>query len=606
MRRLWRVSASAIVALGASMSILPATAGAAERWTSPSATATSGSCSALMPCRIDHAVNAAEAIDVVVVMPGTYAVTTALEPTKPIDLHGVFGEPRPRLVGDPKLNASTLTFKDSATVSHLAIEATASGQDALTLRGGTGERLLLSSVDGDAAKVVGAPGATLLRDSVAWTRSGDGGAAALKLRDGPDGGGVRVVNVTAIATSGDADGVRCETDQGESRILNSVVRGAAADVDATPSDDQGQDGGGDRSSDEGSSGNEGPGSTRCSASYSNLRPSLSPGVASGEGNQDEDPVFFDAADGDFHPVAGSPTIDAGFRGFASIRDLDGRERSNDAEADMGAYEYDPGYAPPTAPGTTGTTGTSSTDTTGATNTTGTSGTGTTGTSTGSTGDSSSTTGGPDTTTTSSATATTGTATGAPGPSDDAPAGPTPQLGASVVVAPATGAVLVKLPGDRGFAPLPAAHELPVGSTIDVRRGSVTLVSALDAQGSAQSATFRGGIFQVRQSPTGRGMTDIVLRRDLRCGRRPARGRRASASGRRRRTNRLWAKDRGGRFRTHGRNSVATVRGTEWLTEDRCDGTLTRVVEGKVAVRDRRRGRTVTLRAGLAYLARARR
>ena len=51
---------------------------------------------------------------------------------------------------------------------------------------------------------------------------------------------------------------------------------------------------------------------------------------------------------------------------------------------------------------------------------------------------------------------------------------------------------------------------------------------------------------------------------------------------------------------------ATVRGTRWLTLDRCDGTLTRVTEGAVAVRDRRRGRTVLVEAGRSYLARRRR
>ena len=35
---------------------------------------------------------------------------------------------------------------------------------------------------------------------------------------------------------------------------------------------------------------------------------------------------------------------------------------------------------------------------------------------------------------------------------------------------------------------------------------------------------------------------------------------------------LWGKDKGGRFRTHGRDSVATVRGTAWTVADRCDGT----------------------------------
>jgi hypothetical protein len=60
----------------------------------------------------------------------------------------------------------------------------------------------------------------------------------------------------------------------------------------------------------------------------------------------------------------------------------------------------------------------------------------------------------------------------------------------------------------------------------------------------------------------------------------------------------------GRFRSRGRYSAATVRGTIWLTEDRCDGTLTKVTRGRVAVRDFRRKRTVIVRAGKRYLARA--
>jgi ferric-dicitrate binding protein FerR (iron transport regulator) len=66
---------------------------------------------------------------------------------------------------------------------------------------------------------------------------------------------------------------------------------------------------------------------------------------------------------------------------------------------------------------------------------------------------------------------------------------------------------------------------------------------------------------------------------------------------------LWARDRGGRFRTYGNNSVATARGTAWVTRDRCDGTVTRVREGAVAIKDRRTGRTVIVRAGGSYLAR---
>jgi hypothetical protein len=79
---------------------------------------------------------------------------------------------------------------------------------------------------------------------------------------------------------------------------------------------------------------------------------------------------------------------------------------------------------------------------------------------------------------------------------------------------------------------------------------------------------------------------------------------ASASGRRR-VRRLWGSDSGGRFRTHGRHSQATVRGTRWLTEDRCDGTLTRVTEGAVVVRDFARHRNIVVSAGHSYLARKR-
>jgi len=61
----------------------------------------------------------------------------------------------------------------------------------------------------------------------------------------------------------------------------------------------------------------------------------------------------------------------------------------------------------------------------------------------------------------------------------------------------------------------------------------------------------------------------------------------------------------GSFRTRGRNAAATVRGTRWGTQDRCDGTLVIVQRGRVSVRDLVRHRTVLVSAGHAYLARRR-
>ena len=41
----------------------------------------------------------------------------------------------------------------------------------------------------------------------------------------------------------------------------------------------------------------------------------------------------------------------------------------------------------------------------------------------------------------------------------------------------------------------------------------------------------------------------------------------------------------GKFRTTGRYSAATVRGTIWTVADRCDGTLTHDITDSVAVTD---------------------
>jgi hypothetical protein len=188
--------------------------------------------------------------------------------------------------------------------------------------------------------------------------------------------------------------------------------------------------------------------------------------------------------------------------------------------------------------------------------------------------------------------------------------PPPVVGKTMVVAPVAGTVRVRAPGKAAFTPLTAGSAVPVGATVDTRAGTVELTSALGG-GRTQAATFRGAMFQVRQSASAKakGMTDLVLRGGSFAGC-PTRG--SHASGRaavidRRRppVRRLWAKDRGGRFRTHGRNSVATVRGTRWVTTDTCAGTRTTVTEGAVAVRDLRRKKTVLVRAGRGYLARSR-
>jgi hypothetical protein len=189
--------------------------------------------------------------------------------------------------------------------------------------------------------------------------------------------------------------------------------------------------------------------------------------------------------------------------------------------------------------------------------------------------------------------------------------PAPVLGQQVNVGPVSGQVRVAVPS-RGahasqkglrFVPLTEARQIPTGSILDTQRGTVELRSATDSRTKLQSGRFTSGIFQVLQSRKRRekGLTELRLKGASfnRC-----RGRGASAAGLSKRTIRSLRGNAKGRFRTRGKHSAATVRGTVWITADRCDGTLTKVSRGRVAVRDFRRKKTVIVRAGKSYLAKA--
>jgi streptogramin lyase len=186
---------------------------------------------------------------------------------------------------------------------------------------------------------------------------------------------------------------------------------------------------------------------------------------------------------------------------------------------------------------------------------------------------------------------------------DAAAVVPPKLGKTVVTKVKHGKVKVKVRGSDRFVELTDSASLPVGSVVDARHGRVVVRSAVDAAGRTQSGTFYGGRFQVRQPRSAGGLVKIVLRGRLDC----ARGNVATISRRRhrKRRRRVWSSDSGGLFATLGLDSVTTVRGTKWLTEDRCSGTLTRVVRGTVVVRERRTGKRFVLHAGERHFARHR-
>ncbi len=144
-----------------------------------------------------------------------------------------------------------------------------------------------------------------------------------------------------------------------------------------------------------------------------------------------------------------------------------------------------------------------------------------------------------------------------------------------------------------------------GDTVDVRSGRLLLRTTSGA------ATFYSGRFIVTQANSRTAFTLLRL----------AGGNFATACGARRnvaavdkdkpkKTKRkknstvvrsLWG-DGTGKFRTQARYSSATVRGTVWLTVDRCDGSLVRVVRGRVEVQDFTQRKTVFVNGGGEYLA----
>jgi hypothetical protein len=142
--------------------------------------------------------------------------------------------------------------------------------------------------------------------------------------------------------------------------------------------------------------------------------------------------------------------------------------------------------------------------------------------------------------------------------------------------------------------------VPFNSTVDVTNGTLTIVSTA----GTLTVNGAGGITAAFKLVRGKdGKTPVVELRLVKGDFSPCKRKKASASRAQnaRTVRQLWGNGKG-HFRTDGRYASATVRGTDWLTADRCDGTRVQVRTGVVAVLDIPHRRTVTVRAGGSYLA----
>jgi hypothetical protein len=180
--------------------------------------------------------------------------------------------------------------------------------------------------------------------------------------------------------------------------------------------------------------------------------------------------------------------------------------------------------------------------------------------------------------------------------------PPPVAGKTVNVKPVSGTVKIKRRGSKHYVALTAAAHIPVGSSIDTRRGRITITAA-QGKGKKSSADFYEGLFKLTQTKGKKPVATLALIEKLTgC---KANGKASAAAKKKKKKRRLWG-DGKGRFRTKGKRSAATVVGTKWLVEDRCTSTLTKVARGRVSVRDFARHKTVIVKKGHSYIARAKR
>jgi uncharacterized repeat protein (TIGR01451 family) len=188
----------------------------------------------------------------------------------------------------------------------------------------------------------------------------------------------------------------------------------------------------------------------------------------------------------------------------------------------------------------------------------------------------------------------------------------PVFGEAVVPVVVSGFVCVQLPTSDECVDAATVDQIPVGSTVDATRGRVGL-TVETAAGTEEKAELYEGQFHVLQSAS---VTEFRLAGgDFSvCTAQPAKAKAKKATKKRkpaaleqtkprRPVRRLWG-DGEGSFRTSSRYGSATVRGTVWLTEDYCNGTLFRVQRGSVTVLDLLKNRTVVVAAGKSYFAAA--
>lgn len=192
------------------------------------------------------------------------------------------------------------------------------------------------------------------------------------------------------------------------------------------------------------------------------------------------------------------------------------------------------------------------------------------------------------------------------PPPPAPPPPPPPTGAAgnVTARPVPGKTepQVKLPGSNTYVPLSQVKSLPPGTSVNVSGSSAIQLSDV----TNKQMIFFGVADKVPSVFTIAGKVGGVVQLKLAGGNfKSCTARKFSvheANGKPKPpVRRLWGTGKG-RFSTQGKYASATVRGTEWLVADFCNGTRVTVKKGSVSVRDLVKKKTKIVSAGQTYFA----
>jgi hypothetical protein len=316
-----------VIALVAAAAGAPGASAAGQRYAGPNGAGTD--CSLAKPCRVDLAINGAHDGDEVVVTPGNYFVEYPIETKAPVSIHGVAGQPRPKLY----LNSSSLMKLTDARLDYVEVIQNSPTYAALSsLRSKLNQVILRGGQQAGCA--AGVYNGTVV-NSIVVARNASGDAICV-----PGYGALNstsVLNVTAIAGNGDAIAAFVGN-PGSAAVVDAVnviakatgATGAGFVADATAG-----------------------GLASITVLHSNYLKSYSYGaggqVVSLGSNQSFAPAFVDEAGGDYRQKPVSLTIDAGKADARlGLVDVDGDPRDV-GTTDIGADEYVPAPTATTGP-----------------------------------------------------------------------------------------------------------------------------------------------------------------------------------------------------------------------------------------------------------------